>query len=485
MARYEPRLADKPHQTIGKDRMRGRRVFALLMAMRTGKTKTALDDFGEMELAGEAKDLHVMAPKGSYRVWLQQIREHASEDLLTRARVHVWETKGGVDHDFALREFMRSADPKVPRILIQNIESLVTERARDLTVNFVGQRHAEVVVDESTIIKTHNIARTKFMLRRVKPLSSYRRILSGLPAPRDPLDLFCQFYFLDSRILRCTNYYEFKARYAITRRIPVPNTRLGYVDIVVGFQYVDEIAELIAPHSYRIKLDDIVELPVKYEQWEVEMTPEQRRIYVKLREEAIAELEVPGTFVSGAMVVVRMLRLHQLLMGYVVDQNGVHREIDENRTQALLDLLAEYDGKAVIWCSYDYSVRKIAAALEKEYGAEAVARFWGRNANVREEEDRRFTQEDKCRFMVATPGSGGRGRKWDVANLVVYYSNTDNLEHRDQSEERAKDMHKEATTLYVDLVVKGTVDEKIIRALRQKINLAATITGDDYREWLI
>ena len=80
---------------------------------------------------------------------------------------------------------------------------------------------------------------------------------------------------------------------------------------------------------------------------------------------------------------------------------------------------------------------------------------------------------------------GGRGRKWDVANTVIYYSNTDNLEHRDQSEERAKDMSKTDKTTYVDLVVPGTVDEKIIQALRNKINLAATVVGDDFREWLI
>ena len=84
-----------------------------------------------------------------------------------------------------------------------------------------------------------------------------------------------------------------------------------------------------------------------------------------------------------------------------------------------------------------------------------------------------------------TAGSGGRGRRWDVANLVVYYSNTNNLEHRDQSQERAKDMTKTDNTAYVDLMARGTVDEKFIRALRKKMDLAAVITNDNYREWLI
>jgi hypothetical protein len=75
------------------------------MAMRTGKTKTTIDDFGEMELAGEVKDLLVLAPAGVYRTWKDQFEEHASEDLRSRALLHTWETKGGSVHDKALRNF--------------------------------------------------------------------------------------------------------------------------------------------------------------------------------------------------------------------------------------------------------------------------------------------------------------------------------------------------------------------------------------------
>jgi hypothetical protein len=127
----------------------------------------------------------------------------------------------------------------------------------------------------------------------------------------------------------------------------------------------------------------------------------------------------------------------------------------------------------------------VAAALKDKYGEGSVALFWGGNIREREGEDKRFKEDPKCRFMVATPGAGGRGRRWDVANLVVYYSSTNNLEHRDQSEERAKDMTKTDSTAYVDLIVPGSIDEKFIHALRRKIDLASVITGDAYREWLV
>jgi hypothetical protein len=102
---YLPALPCHPHQEIGEAKMRGRRAFALLMAMRTGKTKTAIDDFGEMELAREVKDLLVLAPAGVYRTWRDEFEKHASLDLRERTRVHVWETKGGSRHDKALRSF--------------------------------------------------------------------------------------------------------------------------------------------------------------------------------------------------------------------------------------------------------------------------------------------------------------------------------------------------------------------------------------------
>lgn len=102
---YTPMWPRHPHQQDAEAKMRGREAFALLMAMRTGKTKTAIDDFGEMELEREVRDLLVLAPAGVYRTWKEEFEKHASEDLNERALVHVWETKGGSTHDKALRNF--------------------------------------------------------------------------------------------------------------------------------------------------------------------------------------------------------------------------------------------------------------------------------------------------------------------------------------------------------------------------------------------
>jgi SNF2 family DNA or RNA helicase len=254
---------------------------------------------------------------------------------------------------------------------------------------------------------------------------------------------------------------------------------------VVGFRHEEELRDKIAPHSFRVKLDDCYDLPPKmYSVREITLTDDQRRIYKSLKEKATAEL-TEMSHVTALSVVSRMMRLHQVLCGHTRDESGALHKISENRTGQLIELLREHEGKAIIWCSYDYNVWAVSQALEKEFGDGSVARFWGGNANTREAEEELFQTDPNCRFMVGTPSAGGRGRLWVVADLVVYYSNTNNLEHRSQSEERAQGIDKIQSVAYVDCVAPDTVDEVIIKALREKIDMAATISGDEWRQWLV
>jgi Superfamily II DNA/RNA helicases, SNF2 family len=214
------------------------------------------------------------------------------------------------------------------------------------------------------------------------------------------------------------------------------------------------------------------------------MTKEQERLYAEMRDEMTTQLE-SGAYVTATVVIAQMVRLHQILCGYVGDEVGVRHEVSENRTGELLQLLDDYAGKAVVWCAYGHSINLVSETLRREYGADSVAHFWGGNERTRESEEKRFKTDPACRWLVATAAARGRGRTWDVADLVVYHSNTDDLDHRMQSEERVHAIGKTTPVTYVDLMVPGTVDEKIIHALRNKLNLSAVITGDNYREWLV
>ena len=481
---YTPRLPPYPHQQTALDLMRGKPGFALFMSMRTGKSKVMCDEFGEIVVANRgAADLLLVAPAGVYRTWEGELKKQWPESMLAATMTYVWESGASRAELKLLDHFLSPGDFPGPRVLIVNVEALSSvDRAREACLKFLSQRTSVCVIDESTTIKNPQSARTKFVVQKLGPLATYRRILSGLPTPRSPLDLFSQMEFLDWRILGFRSFYSFRRRYAVLKKLYLGNRS---VDVVDGYQNQDELRAAIAPYSYRVTLDQVREAaPPVYTVREVPLAPEQERIYREVREAATAQL-ASGEHVTATEVVTQVLRLHQILCGHVVDENGTLHEVPERRTATLLELLADYDGKAIIWCSYDHDVRKVSAALAREYGEAAVARFWGGNRATREQEEMAFKNDPACRFEVATAAAGGRGRTWDVADLHVFYSNGHDLEHRDQAELRAEGVTKLVQASRVDLVVPGTVDEKILKSLRAKIDLAAAVTGDAWREWVV
>ncbi|HEV3312205.1 MAG TPA: helicase-related protein [Chloroflexota bacterium] len=411
----------------------------------------------------------------------------------------------------------------------------------------------DVLVHNSVSIKNHESKCGQFVVDVLAPLAGRRRILTGLIAPRSPLDLFNQFRWLDPDILGYDSFVAFRARYASVKKVCIePGEKLrgmlrsrlglsgnltraelqlraaavdpdlnirgmtppevreylrvaaegmprdqmidaigrlgGYVQtipVIDRYLNVDELYEKISPHSYRCRLEDCYDMPAA--DWaarDVEFHPEQRRIYEDLKKTATAELESLD-HVTAEHVVVRIMRLHQVLCGHAVDEDGKIHPVPEKRTSALLELLEDYDGKAVVWCSYRYNVERVARALTKEYGDGSTAQFWGGNAGAREEESSRFKSDPACRFMVATPDAGRYGRDWSEADLCVFYSSRNNLDHRSQAEERVRAVGKTKMISYVDLRAPGTVDDKILSCLRNKIDLAAAIDGDAWREWVV
>ena len=481
---YKSKRTPWEHQKKGLKKCEGAEAFAFLMAMRTGKSKLTLDDFGRLEDGKEVKDFFLVAPAGVYHTWTTAMAEHMSDDLFERTIPFVWKSGMGVGERRRFEQFLKTQDPSRPRAFLMNVEALSRPGdARKAALAFLSQREIYGGIDESTIIKNPKAECTKFINRELSELINFRRILSGLPTPRSPLDLYSQFEYLDKDILGHDSFFTFQHRYAVMKPLKIMvRGRERWVQVVDGYQNVEELQALIEPHSFRVEFRP--DIPSTYSKWEVEMTEAQREAYSEMKQFAAAKIGANG-YVTSKIVIDQLLKLHQILCGHLTDDEGIFREIKENRTRDLLTILEEYNGKAVIWCSYDADVRKVAAALEKEYGEGSVARFWGGNTKTREAEEKHFQNDDACRFQVATPGAGGKGRMWAMADLVIYYSSTNNLEHREQSEQRVQGVEKKRQVDYIDMIVPNTIEDKILEALRAKIDMATVINGDNYREWLI
>lgn len=506
MPKYTPRLKPRAHQVEALRRVKEKPsspsdqdVFALLMEMGTGKSKVVCDEFAERVEAKELTDLLIFAPAGCYRNWdydrgedePSELRKQIHPELYDKMVIAPWVS--GMNKAARDRLAAMLACRDRPRALVVNVEAMgVVKKAQEAVEEFVSRGRTLAVVDESTTIKNRRAHRTRriFELTRKAPA---RRIMSGLVAPRSPLDLYAQFQFLDWRILGHRAYQSFQSRYAITRPMEVGGGgwHPRVIQQIVGYRNVEELHELIAPYSFRVLKENCLDLPKK--QYlplrDVPLTDEQRRIYNEIKLFATSQL-ASESYVTATMVLTQRIRLDQVLCGFVADESGNFHEIPERRTDTLLEVIDEVEGKVIVWTSHDYSVRKISDRLRREYGDDSVAQFWGGNRATRGADERRFKQDPACRFMVATPAAGGRGNTWVGAGLSVYYNNADDLEQRLQSEDRT---HRDGLTApggagradYVDLCARGTLDERKIKSLRAKLDISTLINGDNYREWLV
>jgi len=469
-------------------------VFAYLMDMGTGKSKVVLDEWGEMATNGGPRDMLLIAPKGSIRNWyadkgdvwddFSELRKHVDPEFLERLVHHTW-VGSGKGWENKMRLLMSVKDKRRPRALFINVEALSTsEEALKLCLDFADQRGALVVVDESTTIKGSS-ARTDAVIK-IGEAALAKRIMSGLWTPKSPMDLFYQCAFLDERILGKTNFYSFRARYATV--VMQMNYGTGRkFPMITGYKNMEELQQRVGRYSYRVLKKDCLDLePKLYTSRDVELTKEQKTMLKDIKLFGHAAIGDTGKFVTTDMVIKRITREIQITCGYVMDdEERVLHEVPENKTKMLLEVLADHEGKVIIWCPWRAPLAKIVERLQKEYGPRAVAQFHGGNTKSRGDEERRFLSDPECKFMCATQGAGMRGNTWVVADLVVYYANNYDLEQRDQSEDRAHRIGQKNRVTYVDLITQGTIENKVVKNLRQKIDLATMINREGHREWLI
>src|SRR5215471_10502230 len=285
MQQYQTKMQPRPEQIEGLRRLQGKRAFALTMAMRTGKTKLALDDYGRLELADQVQDLLVIAPGGVYKIWRKAWDDHISSDLYTRAKLHVWESTGRTTN-LAKEQLAAWQNWTGPRVLLMNVEALSkVQDARDLCIWMLRNRKTMVVVDESTCIKGFKAKRAKFVVQQLGPMAHCRRILSGLPTPRSPLDLFMQFYFLNPNILGFHNYYAFRMRYVIMSKVWLGGR---WINLVVGYRGQNELREKIAPYTYRVEFRP--KIPSTYTIEDIPLSPEQKAAYASMKQFATFEI---------------------------------------------------------------------------------------------------------------------------------------------------------------------------------------------------
>ena len=474
---YKFRTRPYQHQLTALERSWNKETFAYFMEMGTGKTKVLIDNVAMLYDRGKIDGALIIAPKGVMGTWRhQELPAHLPTHIDSMSVL--WQANITNSQSRLLGTLFKT-DEKL-HILIMNVEALSTQKGSDFAKKFMLSHKTLMAIDESTTIKNPKAKRTKNILT-ISRMSAYRRILTGSPVTKNPLDLYSQCEFLDINHLGHQSYYSFRTRYALMKSTYIKGRS---INLVVGFQRLDELAENLKSFSYRVLKADCLDLPPKiYTKREIALSPEQQKVYQEMRETALATLK--GKQMTTMTVLPQLMRLHQITCGHFVADDGTTQELKNNRLDELLDVLDEVEGKAIIWAHYQYNIKTIVKALEEKYGPGSVVDYYGLTPQSDRDKHREAFQNDsKVRYLVGTPQTGGYGITLHAANTVIYYSNGYDLEKRLQSEDRAHRIGQKKSVTYIDILAEETVDSKIVKSLRKKINIASKVMGEELKSWI-
>jgi SNF2 family DNA or RNA helicase len=474
---YKFKTKPYAHQLTALEKSWNRETYAYFMEMGTGKTKVLIDNLAMLYDKGKVNGALIIAPKGVVGTWYNnEIPTHLPNHIATETVL--WKATINKKQQEKLDLLFKPGEDL--HILIMNVEAFSTEKGMKFAEKFLSSHRTLMAIDESTTIKTPTAKRTKNIIK-LAAAARYRRIMTGSPVTKNPLDLYTQCDFLSPWLLDFTSYYAFRNRYAEMKTLHMHGRQ---IQVVNGFKNLGELSDKLKSFSYRVLKEDCLDLPDKiFIKRQIQLTPDQRKLYEQMKKEAIAILK--GKQSTTVNTLTQLMRLQQITCGHFTADDGATQSIPNNRITELMDVLEETEGKAIIWAHYQYDITNIIEAVSKKYGQESIVDYYGLTLQEdRQPNIKRFQDDPKCRFIVGTPSTGGYGITLTSANTVIYYSNGYDLEKRLQSEDRAHRIGQKKSVTYVDLMADDTVDEKIVQALRKKINIASEVLGEELRSWI-
>jgi SNF2 family DNA or RNA helicase len=459
---------------------KGEKEFALLMEMGCGKTKVLIDASSYLYDNGFIFGILVICPNGVKGTWVNEIETHMADHV--DRNVVVWTGQKTKKHEEELNTLFITEPAKVHlNILIMNVDAFATERGKKFADRFLMTRQSLMAVDESTVIKNPSALRTK-AITKLGILARYRVIMTGSPITNSPEDLYSQCNFLNHELLGFSSIYTFRARHCQMQRLSFGGRSFNKV---TGYKNLKELNYKLQKFSYRVLKKDALDLPPQiWMKRVVPMTTEQLDAYMQMKRTALVQLKTET--LTTTSVLAQMIRLHQIVCGHMATDDGKVLSLPNNRIKELLAILEEHGGKAIIWANYRHDIKEIEKTLQKKFGPKSVVTFYGDTPqSIRQEHITNFQEDSVTKYFIGQPMTGGRGITLTAAHLSIFYSNNYDLEIREQAEARNHRIGTSSKVTYIDLISEGTVDEKIIYALRNKINLATSVLAEDIRKWLI
>lgn len=481
--------------------------FSLEWEMGLGKSKTILDVCHWAHSQGELDALLVITLKGVHRKWVEkEVPAHLPKGFADAAFWNANVVDNGMWTGTSRSRVSLVDSPKFAVATI-NFESVHRAKGLKFCERFLRARKAAIVIDESQYIKTPDAAVTKAAMKLGK-LAQRRWITTGTMSTGSTLDAWSQYSFLDPKIVNGMPYWAFKAEFAIEEQVGDKTfetweynkiTRKSQkvekpVMAVVGFKNEDKLRAMLDPYRSRLLKEDCLDLPPKlYRMRSFEMTENMHRAYMQMSKEFLVDLE-GGRTMTARMAMTKLVRLQQIACGYVVPDDvdplsenipGIALDPKNARVEATMEELEKVRNKGIVWSYKRYCLRELADALRTAYGDRSVVEYHG---GVSEEDKARALlkfKEDPTRWFVGNPQSAGVGLDLVEADSMLYHDNSFNLGLRLQSEDRFHRIGQGAASCTItDIECLGTVDRPQLRALKDKRDVSAAVSGDILKSWL-
>lgn len=432
------------------------RGAALLMEMGCGKTITSIAVAGALYQFGKINRILIVAPLSILGVWDEEFEKFADFPYTLTV------LKGSSSKK---KEQLEAVSDKGLQIVVVNYES-----AWRLERELLRYNADLIIADEGHKIKSAQTSVSKSM-HALGDRARYRMLLTGTLITNKEIDVFSQYRFINSDIFG-TSFYAFRNRYF---------DMLGYGNHTPVFRKYLREDFLKKMHSvaYRVTKAECLDLPeITEEIRTVELEPKAMKLYSNLEKESYTQMS--GSEVSAVNVLTRLLRLSQITGGHLTDDEGDDNAVSTAKLDALADIVdsAVAEGKKlVVMARFIPELNDIQELLEKKGIGYSVVRGGVKN---RDEEIRRFQEDDDCRVFVGQIAAAGLGITLTAASTMVFYSLDYSMSNFEQAKARIHRVSQKENCLYIYLIAKNTVDRKVLRSLRNKVDLAKLLV-DDYR----
>lgn len=487
------------HQLRGLEKSLGKRNFAYLAEQGCGKTWMGLADAERAYLADKMDALLVIAPNGVSSNWTRrEIPTHLSAETICYCWKGTPKTKKAKDAVEALFRTHHRQGKAPLRVLSINVEAINTGPGFELVKRFLLAYRTMAIVDESTRIKNHS-AKRSIKVCELGQFAIARRILTGTPLTKSPTDLFMQFNFLKPGLLGTKSFRAFNAQFSVLLEPDDPRM-IGLLRKLGGkvkgipqinekdeagqpmFRNLDKLADLIEPHSFRVRKKDCLDLPDKiYKVASFELSSNQRKIYDQVKDEYNYLID-HGDYLEDVSfeAIAARTKLKQVTSGFInIYGAPVLLPPEDNPRMSLFKEIVQVtidqspDAQVIVWAMFEEELKQIKEHLDEQGYTSAM--YYGKTPKDSRDQIIDDFQAGKIKFFIGHAAAAGIGITLTAAETAIYYSCSYDNELRMQSEDRNHRIGTKNSVVYWDLIGEDSIDEDVQKSLRSKSALAAMV----------